>query len=68
MSCLVISKASILYGWDDSQEVDPTLDLGNGYVIHVADPNVPTNTYADDLAISQKMKDFMSNVSFKVIK
>jgi|GEM_PF-3103436 hypothetical protein len=64
----LVSKASILYGWDDDQTVDPASDLGNGYIVYVTDPNVPANMYTEDEQIIQKMKDFMNTVSYEVIR
>lgn len=64
----LVSKASILYGWDDNQTVDPESDLGNGYIVYATDPNVPANMYTEDEQIIQKMKDFMSTVSYKVVR
>lgn len=68
MSYRVVSKATIKYGWLSENAIDPKFDLGNGYVILVSDPNVPSNEYTDDPDILQKMKDFMGLVSVKVVK
>lgn len=68
MSYRIVSKAAVKYGWLSENPIDPKLDLGNGYVVYVSDPNVPSYEYTDDPDIIQKMKDFMGQVSFKVVK